>query len=294
MRTKSVCTSYSLSRLLWECVSLEEEGMKKIKVLSAIGVLLLTVSCRSSKNVLYLQDVDSIETTQFARLEPTIQPGDLLSITVNSKNPELSAPFNLPMVSYTSSIGRGIGVQYLQGHLVATDGTITFPLLGKINAVGLTKQQLIDKISRELEAGNYIKEPIITINYQNFKISVLGEVNHPGSFPVDNERVTLFDAISLAGDMTIYGRRDNVMVIREANGKREIYTHDLRSKEVFHSPAFYLAQNDVVIVNPNNTKIQMSEINQNNNVGVWLSLVGSVTSVSTLIMTVVRTANTSK
>lgn len=270
------------------------ERMKRLDILSVVLVLLLTVSCRSAKNVLYLQDLDSVESAGYTRLEPTIQPGDLLSITVNSKNPELSAPFNLPMVSYTSSVGRGVGVQYLQGHLVGTDGTITFPLLGKINASGLTKQQLIDKISRELIAGNYIKEPIVTISFQNFKITVLGEVSRPGSFTIDNERVTIFDAIGMAGDMTIYGRRDNVIVVREANGKREIYTHDLRSKEVFRSPCFYLAQNDVVFVNPNNAKIQMSEINQNNNVGVWLSLVGSVTSVSTLVMTVVRNSKSSK
>lgn len=269
------------------------ERMKRLDILSVVLVLLLTASCRSAKNVLYLQDLDSVESAGYTRLEPTIQPGDLLSITVNSKNPELSAPFNLPMVSYTSSVGRGVGVQYLQGHLVGTDGTITFPLLGKINASGLTKQQLIDKISRELVAGNYIKDPIVTISFQNFKITVLGEVSRPGSFTIDNERVTLFDAIGMAGDMTIYGRRDNVIVVREANGKREIYTHDLRSKEVFRSPCFYLAQNDVVFVNPNNAKIQMSEINQNNNVGVWLSLVGSVTSISTLVMTVVRNSKSS-
>ena len=173
------------------------EGMKRLDILSVVLVLLLTASCRSAKNVLYLQDLDSVESTGYTRLEPTIQPGDLLSITVNSKNPELSAPFNLPMVSYTSSVGRGIGVQYLQGHLVGTDGTITFPLLGKVNASGLTKQQLIDKISRELVAGNYIKDPIVTISFQNFKITVLGEVARPGSFTIDNERVTIFEWLEI-------------------------------------------------------------------------------------------------
>lgn len=258
------------------------------------GIVTLLGGCGSAKDVLYLQDVTTGERQQIVHADPLIQPGDILSITVNSKNPELAAPFNLPMVSYTGASPRGMGIQYLQGHLVNNDGSITFPLLGKINAAGLTKQQLTDKIARELIAGNYLQDPIITITYQNFKISVLGEVNKPGSFSVDNERISLLDAIGMAGDMTIYGRRDNVTIVREIDGVRTIFVQDLRSKEFFTSPCYYLMQNDVVIVHPNNIRVQMSGINQNNNVGVWLSVISSATSVATLVMTVTTLNNSTK
>lgn len=257
------------------------------------GSILLLVGCASSKDVLYLQGVENPSMTEFELLSPVVQPGDLLAITVNSDNPELSAPFNLPMVSYASNTGRGLGIQYLQGHLVGKDGALNFPLLGKINAAGLTKQQLVEKIERELKAGSYLKDPIVTITFLNFKVSVLGEVSRPGTFNIENERVTILSAISMAGDLTIYGRRDNVIVIREENGKRMIVSHDLRSPDIFQSPCYFLKQNDVVLVSPNKTKAQMSSINQNSNVGVWVSIVGSTTSVATLVATLVRYSQSS-
>lgn len=241
-------------------------------------------SCKSAKDVLYLQDIVANEPINFNFVEPKIQPGDILSIVVNSQNSELAAPFNLSIVSREQNLGK----QYLQGYVVSSEGTINFPLLGEIVTQGLSTTELSYKIKREIEQSNFIKKPIVTVTYQNFRISVLGEVNNPGSFSVTGERVTLFDALGLAGDMTIYGRRDNVMVLREQNGQRQVFVQDLRSQEIFKSPCYYLAQNDVIIVNPNKTKIQMGGINQNNNVGVGVSLVGSAISITTFIMTISR------
>lgn len=255
--------------------------------LPLLGILYLT-SCKSAREVLYLQDLEHKHSETLRLVEPKIQPGDMLGISVNAQNNELAAPFNLPVLSYTGTQSRGVGVQHLQGYLVSNRGVISFPLLGSIQTTGLSTSELAEKIRQEIIRGNYIKDPVVTVSYQNFKISILGEVNRPGSYAVQNERISIFDALGLAGDMTIYGRRDNVIVLREVNGTRETFVQDLRSKEVFNSPCFYLAQNDIVIVNPNETKIQMGGINQNNNVGVWLSLVGSVTSVSTFVMTIVR------
>ncbi len=259
-----------------------------------IATLLITIggfslsSCKSAKDVLYVQDVVANSAAELKFIEPKIQPGDLLSITVNSQNSELAAPFNLSIISGFNPGGQSFGGQYLQGYLVSSKETINFPLLGEISTKGLSTTELSNKIKREIEQAKFIKKPIVTVAYQNFRISVLGEVNNPGSFAVTSERITLFDALGLAGDMTIYGRRDNVIVLREQNGQRQVFVQDLRSQEIFNSPCYYLAQNDVIIVNPNKTKIQMGGINQNNNVGVWVSLVGSVTSISTLIMTISR------
>lgn len=266
--------------------------MKKIVFFIGAVLTLFSIavfsSCKSARDVLYIQDIEKNSSAQLKLFEPEIQPGDMLSITVNAQNNELAAPFNLSVISGIGTDRRHLGTQYLQGYLVSAKGTINFPILGELSVAGNTTSQLSEKIKEEIIRGNFIKDPVVVTTYQNFKISVLGEVNKPGSFNIANERVTLFDALGLAGDMTIYGRRDNVVVIREHNGQRQIFVQDLRSKDIFNSPCYYLAQNDVVIINPNKTKIQMGAINQNNNVGVWVSLVGSVTSISTLIMTVVR------
>lgn len=266
---------------------MEKKGSIAFIVLVFFSAIIFS-SCKSAKEVLYVQDIENNSSDNLNFFEPKIQPGDLLSITVNAQNNELAAPFNLHIVSSMGENRKSVGGYYLQGYLVSTKGTINFPILGELSVIDLTTYQLSQKIKNEIMRGNYIKDPVVVTTFQNFKISVLGEVNRPGSFSVPNERITLFDALGLAGDMTIYGRRDNVIVIREHNGERQVFVQDLRSKEIFNSPCYYLAQNDVVIVNPNRTKIQMGGINQNNNVGVWVSLVGSVTSISTLIMTVVR------
>lgn len=259
--------------------------------LLGLFVCLNLVSCASSKQISYLQDIVPGESISIKELEPRIQVGDVLAITVNSRNLELAIPFNLPLVSYASKLSGSISQSLqMQGYLVESDGTINYPLIGRIFVSGLTKGEVVEKVSRAIINGNYLSDPIVTVSYLNFKISVLGEVNKPGTFAVEDERVTLFQALGLAGDLTIYGRRDNVIVLREVDGERVPYVHDLRSSAIFDSPGYFLQQNDIVIVTPNKIKAQTSGINTNNNTGVIISVLSTATSVATLIVTVLRSS----
>ncbi len=243
-------------------------------------------SCKSAKDILYLQDLETQQQIPIKVDVPTIQNGDILNIIVNAQNPELSTPFNLSMVGFSGRSGS-YGTYQIQGYMVSEKGTIAFPVLGEVRVTGLTAYQVAEKIKEEIIRGNYIKNPVVNVRFANFKISVLGEVKRPGTFKVENERISIFDALSLAGDMSIYGRRDNVFVLREIDGIRKTFVLDLRSQEVFNSPCFYLKQNDIVFVNPNKSKIQMGGINQNNNVGVWMGLISTATSVTTFILTLI-------
>ena len=169
------------------------------------------------------------------------------------------------------------------GYLVEADGTINFPLLGEIKVVGLDRRQLINLIQGRLEKEGYIKNPVVTVRFLNFRISILGEVSKPGTFNINTERITLFEALSLAGDLTIHGRRNRVAVVRETNGVRTILYHDLRSRDVFQSPDYYLKQNDMVYVEPNRVRAETSVQNQFTNVGTWISLISFLTTMSILI-----------
>lgn len=250
-------------------------------------VLLLLASCTSTKNIIYLQNADVSKKEPIGQsYEMEIQPDDLLGITVNSLNPELTLPFTLPMITYRQGSSDPLattGIQQMQGLLVDIDGNINFPVLGAIPVAGLTRMELIDLLQRKLIEGGYISDPIVTVKFLNFKVSVLGEVNRPGTFSLTSDRVSLFDALSMAGDLTIYGTRSKVKVIRENNREREIYNLDLRSSDLFASPAYYLRQNDVVYVEPNRIKAGQSGINQNNSVGVWISVASFLTTIGVLI-----------
>ena len=216
-----------------------------------------------------------------------IHNDDLLAIMVNSKNPELALPFNMPMISY--QIGsQSSPQQRVLGYLVDTNGEIDFPILGKMHVAGLTRLQLTELIKQRLTEEDLIKDPVVTVQFLNYKVSVMGEVNRPGSFNISGDRITLLEALSMAGDLTIYGRRYRVAVIRENDGQRTILYHDLRSSDVFNSPCYYLQQNDIVYVEPNNSKAGQSEINQNKSVGVWLSAGSILVSIVSLIVTLTK------
>lgn len=215
--------------------------------------------------------------------EVKIHNDDLLAIMVNSKNPELALPFNMPLVSYQMGY-QNTYTQRILGYLVDSDGNIDFPILGKIHVAGMTRKELTTYLKQRLIDEDYIKDPIVTVQFLNFKISVMGEVNRPGSFDINSDRITLLEALSKAGDLTIYGRRDRVAVIREVDGVRTILYHDLRSSDIFQSPCYYLQQNDIVYVEPNKAKTGQSRINQNNSVSVWTSVISVLTSIVTLIL----------
>lgn len=251
-------------------------------------IVFITGSCATSQNVQYIQDVADDYSRHISRqAEVKICPDDLLSITVNSKDAELAAPFNMPVVSY--QIGASAASQpRVLGYLVDPEGNIDFPLLGAIRAEGCTRTELTGIIKEKLIASGLLKDPIVTIQFLNFRVSVLGEVSRPGSFVVNDGRVTLLEALSMAGDMTIYGQRDKVAVIREENGMRTVARLDLRSGEIFDSPFFYLQQNDVVYVEPNKARAGQSRINQNNSAGVWLSGVSIAASITSIIINLLK------
>lgn len=250
--------------------------------------VILFSACNSTKEVVYLQDVVPLKQQDIERkYEVFIHEDDLLSIMVNSKDPELALPFNMPLVTY--QIGsESSGQQRVLGYLVDTNGDIDFPILGKMHVAGLSRLELRDLIKKKLISGDYIKDPVVTVQFLNYKVSVMGEVARPGSFTITGDRITLLEALSMAGDLTIYGRRDRVAVIREENGKRTILFHDLRSSEIFTSPCYYLQQNDIVYVEPNKAKAGQRDINQNNSVSVWLSAVSVLAAVASLLVTVFK------
>ena len=250
--------------------------------------VILFSACNSTKEVVYLQDVVPLKQQDIERkYEVFIHEDDLLSIMVNSKDPELALPFNMPMVTY--QIGsESSGQQRVLGYLVDTNGDIDFPILGKLHVAGLSRLELRDLIKEKLISGDYIKDPVVTVQFLNYKVSVMGEVARPGSFTITGDRITLLEALSMAGDLTICGRRDRVAVIREENGKRTILFHDLRSSDIFTSPCYYLQQNDIVYVEPNKAKAGQRDINQNNSVSVWLSAVSVLAAVASLLVTVFK------
>ena len=223
-------------------------------------ILILTLatvsSCGNSRNVTYFPGVKdgSIQSnTPFP--ESVIQKSDILSITISSLNPDAAIIFNTPNSGGSTPTGAaGAPV----GYLVNTEGNITFPIVGAIKAEGLTKNQLKDNISKTLVDKKLLVDPIVTIRFVNFRVTVLGEVNKPTVVTVPNEKISLLEALGLAGDMTIYAKRTNVMIIRENNDVKTIKRLNLNSDELFTSPYYYLQSNDIVYVEPNSAKVANS------------------------------------
>ena len=269
--------------------------MKKIKNLLLIVLIIGTItSCGSSKGVAYLQDDDSdgMFAIEFANqtkamFDAQIMPKDLLTITVSATEPEAVKPFNLVMPSFTSGSDiRTTGQTQLQTYLVDNGGYVNFPVVGMINLKGLTKSQAEDKIKGLLM--EYIKEePIVTVKSVNYKISVIGEVARPNTFTIVNEKVNIFEALAMAGDMTIWGRRDNVKIIREdAEGQKNIIYMNLNDKNLIYGDNFYLQQNDVVYVEPNRVKAQNSGIGSATS--LWISGASILISIAGLVVNILR------
>jgi polysaccharide export outer membrane protein len=215
--------------------------------------LFMNSSCGNSKNLTYFHDMNDgnvQSNTPFP--ESVIQKSDILSITVSSLNADATAIFN---PGAGAGAAAGAGAVAPQGYLVNNEGNIQFPVIGNIKAENLTKNQLRDKIQKALVDNKLLVDPIVTIRYMNFRVTVLGEVNHPTVVNVPNEKISLLEALGLAGDMTIYAKRTNVMVIREENDKKIIKRLNLNSDEIFTSPYYYLQSNDIVYVEPNKTRV---------------------------------------
>lgn len=253
---------------------------------------LLLAGCQSYKKVPYLQDLGS-QTAALAAADSLydarIQPKDLLTIVVSCPEaPELAEPFNLTVSTAYSNINRqSLTTQpVLQQYLVDNAGCVDFPVLGTIRIGGLTKGEA-EQYIRERLRPQFSTPPIVTVRMVNYKISVLGEVTRPGTFTVSNEKVNLFEALAMAGDMTIYGIRDDVQLVREdSDGQRHIVRLNLNDRDIIHSPYYYLQQNDVLYVTPNKTKARTSAISTSTT--IWFSVVSSIVSLATLIIAIAK------
>lgn len=248
--------------------------MKRIKLSVKFNFLLLIVfpifwNCGQSKKITYYQDIEKVENLSKVRFEPTIQPDDLLLLIVSSPDYEAALPFNLETNMVPSVLGQAnqAGRQQ-QLYLVDKDGMIDFPVLGLLKIGGKTRTEINELLKEKL--AKYLKNPIVNMRIMNYKVTVQGEVNRPGSFTINSERITLPEALSLAGDLTIYGKRNNILIIREVDGKKLINRVDLTKAEFINSDFYYLKQNDYVYVEPNGAKANSSTFNQN--IPVWISL----------------------
>jgi len=219
--------------------------------------IFLCIGCVNSKNVTYFNNIaDTTLSGQITGIEPVIQKGDLLSISISSLSAEATSVFN---TSNTPSSSGGISnssiLSQAVGYLVSQNGTVDFPMLGKIEVAGMTKEALKNFITKSLEDKKLLFEPIVTVRYLNFHVTVLGEVNNPGVVTIPNEQVTVLEALGMAGDLTIYGKRDNVLLLRKENGQKIVRRLNLNSEKVLASPYYYLKTNDVLYVEPDRNKL---------------------------------------
>ena len=261
------------------------------KLLLFVVASALLAGCTSYKNVPYMQNPEVVNSYRedLPLYDAKIMPKDLLSITVNTSDPQAAAPFNLTVQTPLNAALTNINTTTqptLQQYLVNNKCEIDFPVIGRLKVGGLTKNEAEDLIREQLQP--YLKEsPIVTVRMANYKISVLGEVNRPGTFTVGNEKVNILEALAMAGDMTVYGVRDNVKLIREdAKGKREIINLNLNNAELVVSPYYYLRQNDIIYVTPNKTKAKNSDIGSSTS--MWISATSILVSLASLLATILK------
>lgn len=258
-------------------------ALKSARTIVPIAMLILASSCGNIKNATYFNETKEARFDYvFESLDPVLRPNDMLSISVSSINPEAAEIFNVSNISTVQSSTVSGTTAQVSGYLVDQDGFIRFPVLGKLKASGKTKKLLREEITNELENRKLLLEPIVDIRYLNFKVSVLGEVKNPAVLTIPDEKISLLEALGLAGDITIYGKRDNVVLIREEeNGVKQFNRIDLTTDEIFNSPFYYLKPNDIVYVEPINAKI--AETSQ---VARWIPVI--LSGISLAIITVVN------
>lgn len=243
-------------------------------LLGFIVAMSLLTSCASRKDLVYFQPDSTILNTSYELNAPKLQPGDILAISVTADDIRATEPFN-QVSPYQAGTLQNTN-PFIPTYALDINGEIDFPKLGKVKLGGKTRTEAMEYLKSEI--SKYILNPGISMEIRNFRVTVLGEVKTPGSFPVNNDRITILEAIGMAGDLTINGVRNNVMVVREQNGKKEEFRIDLTKRDALNSPVYYLAQNDVVYVEPNGAKIQSSKYTQNTSIFV---------SVASVIITVI-------
>lgn len=260
--------------------------IKKIFIISFFGFLL--TSCASREKLAYYQDIQNLSSTEMKNYNPTLKADDLLLIIVSSPVPETASDFNLG--TYTMGGNFNSGTQNLdvaqgqirhQTYLIDNKGFIQFPVIGSLKLGGLTREEAISLLDSSLK--KYVKDPIVNLRILNYKVTVQGEVMRPGSFNIATERITLPEAITMAGDMTIYGKRDNVLVIREIEGEKTYNFVDMTKSDFMNSDFYYLSQNDLVVVEPNKTRINASVVGPNISV-----IISSISLLITVVALLVR------
>ena len=239
--------------------------MKKISfsfVLTLICLLVLG-ACASRKDIIYLQDLKDVDNSSISVqvdsvyfTPPAFKPDDRITINVSSINPEAARPFNLYIAAFNTGGLTSVGQQQQQSYLVDKEGFISFPQLGELKVLGLTRVQLQKDLEKRLKP--FLPDVKVNVQLVNFRISILGEVSRPGEYIIDRDKISILQAIGLAGDLTIHGKRNDIKLIRENNGKLTYYNIDLRSKDIVNAPSFYLQQNDVLYIEPNKPQVNAS------------------------------------
>ena len=255
-----------------------------------IGVTFLNLSCSSIKNVKYFTDIpDTARYTQLNKLkyvDPLIQPDDIMSINIQVADPvatQVIATGNVSNSAVGSTSAGGTGSQTINGYLVDESGNVEIPVLGKIKLQGVTTEQAREVV--RTRASLYFKDPTVNVRFANFRITILGEVAKPATYVVPNEKITILDALGLAGDLTIYGKRSNVLLIRQYDdGRRETVRLDLTKSDVLNSPYYYLRQNDYIYVEPTKAKIVSSDAIQNRNISIITAIGASLISVIAILL----------
>ena len=262
-----------------------------------MACIALTAACATPKNIIYFQDITGDTTLKTSASDPIrFKPMDQISVIVNSRDPQVTAMFNLPY--YSNRIGQSqamttttgtvtSGTQGISGYIVDSYGDIDFPILGKIQVAGLTREEVAEKIKEELLDSRQIKDPVVTVTFMNLGFAVLGEVNHPGRYKIDRDRFTILDALALAGDLTINAEREDVVLVRNDGSKDRAYVLNmLDAHQLYSSPAFNIQQGDVIYVKPNDKRVRESTINGNNvrSTSFWFSVTSMLTSVTLLVL----------
>jgi polysaccharide export outer membrane protein len=244
-------------------------------MLLAACIIGIFSSCVNVEKATYFNFVKSSDIqVALDSLEPVIQKNDLLSITISSPNPQATQIFNT-----SNNVSSNLTSNQLTGYLVSQDGFVELPMIGLIRAAGLTKKQLKETITRTIIQSQFLKDPIVTVRYLNYTVTVLGEVAHPTVINVSDERLSLLKALGYAGDMTMFAQRNTVMIIREEDGKRMVRRLNLNSEELLTSPYYYLKSNDIVYVEPNKARVSSTS-----NVRGWMPIIISTISLAIVVL----------
>ena len=254
-------------------------------------------SCSTPKNIVYFQDIKEDSVLKSTASDPIrFKPMDQISVIVNSRDPQVTAMFNLPYYSMrigqsqsmTNTVGTVTsGTQGISGYIVDSYGDIDFPILGKIQVAGLTREEVAEKIKEKLLDSRQIKDPVVTVTFMNLGFAVLGEVNNPGRYKIDRDQFTILDALALAGDLTINAERESVVLVRREGADERAYVLNmLDAQQLYSSPAFNIQQGDVIYVKPNDKRVRESTINGNNirSTSFWFSVISMMTSIALLVL----------